>query len=1262
MLYRDLVQFDPIESVIQLRTADDKQAAAQLVQSYVISDRMADQLANLVFPQLQIDRPVDNKGVLVVGNYGTGKSHLMSLISALAEHADLVRLVRNPTVRDAAGTIAGRFKVVRAEIGAVERSFRDIVLDELERFLEQMGTPYTFPRADQLTNNKLSLIQVMSNFTERYPDMGVLFVLDELLDYLRSREERALFLDLGFLRELGEVTAATPFRFIAGVQETLFDNPRFAFVAEQLRRVRDRFEQVRIAREDIAYVVAERLLSKSDEQLARITEHLRRFTSLYPPMADRLGEFARLFPIHPAYIDTFERVYVAEKREVLQTFSKAIRSRLDDRVPTNQTGLISYDHYWNILKDNPSLRTLPGVAEVVSKSNVLEGRIQNAYTRKQLLDMAIRIIHALSVHRLTTSDIDAPLGVTAEELRDQLCLWAPLPEPDAEFLANTVQVALNEIMRTVSGQYISFNSDNGQYYLNLKKDIDFDAKIAERGGFMEERDLNRYFYDALQRLLNITASVHVTGFRIWPYELPWAAKNVTRPGYLFFGPPNERSTAQPPRDFYVYILPPFGSSTSKPRGEADEVIFDLQGLSSDFEDIVRKYAGAQAMAAESPNYRQTYEDKADTHLRSLMAWLRQNLNNHLRVSYHGITRTVPEVLAKTRSSASRDAEDLLRIISSHLLSQHFEDEYPEYPAFTRLAQPVSETARPASAMDAIRFLAGRVRTNLAIGVLDGLKLLDHEERIKPLNSPYACYFLDLLLARGETQVVNQGEIIEQVAGGVEPIFKEMHFKLEPEWVAVILLALVYDGQIVLNLGGNETLDAGNIERAAVKSIDDLTDFRFYRRPKTLPLPVWAKIFDAFGLQSSLVRDEATREQAVRALQEHVQRELNQVVDWQSKVQGGLTLWNTSLFTDRFSFTVQDSLVTGSDLPEITLSQTDLLPYLRKTKEFLEQISRFNTPGKLHNLPLTTRDADIALSDRAKALRIKDVLDVVNQLQQQTAYLSQAGAVLPSNHAWIAEAEQLREKLLTDIRRMAKSEGGIDLLAWRRQLDDLRRDYVRIYAELHNQYVLGPVEADRRARLLRDQRVEQLKTLSQVDILNDQELRRWGQDLNALPACRDFHPGLLEDSPICVSCNFRPIQSGSQATAVRRLETLEEQLDSIQRRWHAALHQNLQSETAQQSMRSMTAGERKPIDLYLAQRDPTAAPLPHGLVQAVNQALRGLKTIILDPNELLASLSEGGFPCTVEQLTQRFNDYVRGTMSGHDRRNTRLIIEQVQHTE
>ena len=41
MKYRDLIQFDPIESVVQLRNAAKADEARKLVESYVVSDEMA---------------------------------------------------------------------------------------------------------------------------------------------------------------------------------------------------------------------------------------------------------------------------------------------------------------------------------------------------------------------------------------------------------------------------------------------------------------------------------------------------------------------------------------------------------------------------------------------------------------------------------------------------------------------------------------------------------------------------------------------------------------------------------------------------------------------------------------------------------------------------------------------------------------------------------------------------------------------------------------------------------------------------------------------------------------------------------------------------------------------------------------------------------------------------------------------------------------------------------------------------------------------
>ena len=326
MKYGDLIQFDPIESVVQLRDADKSSAAHTLVNTYVISEEMAERLTQLVIPQMQFDQPVDNKGLLVVGNYGTGKSHLMSVVSSLAADASLLEGLNHSGVRDAASQIAGRFKVIRTEIGATTMSLRDILVAELEEHLEKLGVEYVFPEAGTITSHKRAFEDMMAKFGEIFPEHGLLLVVDELLDYLRTRKDQELILDLNFLREVGEVCKDLRFRFMAGVQEAIFDSPRFAFVADSIRRVKDRFEQILIARSDVKFVVAERLLKKTTEQQAKIRDYLMPFAKYYGGLNERMDEFVRLFPVHPDYIDTFERVTVVEKREVLKTLSIGMRA------------------------------------------------------------------------------------------------------------------------------------------------------------------------------------------------------------------------------------------------------------------------------------------------------------------------------------------------------------------------------------------------------------------------------------------------------------------------------------------------------------------------------------------------------------------------------------------------------------------------------------------------------------------------------------------------------------------------------------------------------------------------------------------------------------------------------------------------------------------------------------------------------------------------------------------------------------------------
>jgi hypothetical protein len=623
-----------------------------------------------------------------------------------------------------------------------------------------------------------------------------------------------------------------------------------------------------------------------------VREHLTPFAPLYGAMNERMDEFVRLFPVHPAYLDTFERVYVAEKREVLKTLSAAIRRLLAEAVPTDEPGLIAYDAYWQNLKDNPSFRSIPEIRDVIEKADVLEARIQQAFTRPSYRPAALRIIHALSVHRLTTSDIFAPIGATVEELRDDLCLLLPLPERDAEFLKTTVETVLGEILKTVSGQFLSFNRENGQYYLDLKKDIDFDSLIARRADTLSDAQLDRYYFDGLRRVVleDPEAPAHVAGYRIWEHELEWRERQTGRSGYLFFGAPNERSTAQPPRDFYLYFIQPFEPPYFKDERKADEVFFRLTQRDEDFDRALRLYAGAreQALAASGGN-KKTYDDKAVEHLRTLQRWLEEKLTTAFEVTYQGKPQLLGLLLQSlfARTPARGGVRDYLDVAAAVSLSVHFHDTAPDYPVFST---SITRANRAQAAQDGLRWIAGGVKSQLGTAMLDALEMLDGDQ-LRPRKSRYAKSIIQQLGTKGEGQVLNRSELVQEQAG----VEYWTRFRLEPELLAVVLAGLVHSGDLVLSVIGKK-IDAGAIDQFAKLPISELAQFKQVERPRDLPLGALQELCDLLGVPKGLIVNSAKRDEAVTQIQGKVAEWVNKAVVAQAHL-ADLTLWGKPILSE-----------------------------------------------------------------------------------------------------------------------------------------------------------------------------------------------------------------------------------------------------------------------------------------------------------------------------------------------------------------------------
>ncbi|HDR46745.1 MAG TPA: ATP-binding protein, partial [Geoalkalibacter subterraneus] len=1045
-----------------------------------------------------------------------------------------------------------------------------------------------------------------------------------------------------FLREIGEVCKDLRFRFMAGVQEAIFDSPRFSFVADSIRRVKDRFEQVLIARKDVKFVVAERLLKKTGEQQAKIREYLTPFGKFYGHMNERMDEFVRLFPVHPDYIDTFERVAAVEKREVLKTLSLAMKKISDKDIPKDRPGLIAYDSYWAVLCENPAYRSHRDIKPVIDCSQVLESRIQQAFTRPAYKSMALRLIHALSVHRLTTGDIYASLGATAEELRDGLCLFQPgieeLGGDPADDLLSQVETVLREIHKTVSGQFISSNPDNRQFYLDLKKTDDFDALIEKRAESLDSSLLDRYYYEALKRVMECTDQTYVTGYKIWQHELEWLERKAVRHGYIFFGAPNERSTAVPPRDFYLYFIQPFDPPHFKDEKNADELFLRLTNTDDEFRTALRNYAAALNLASTSSGHaKATYESKSSYFLRDLVQWLQKHMTDAFEVTYQGRAKSLTEwakgksirELSGIGSHERINFRDLVNTISGICLGAHFQDQAPEYPFFSVL---ITGTNRDQAAQDALRAIAGQNRTKQATAVLDALELLDGD-RLDPDKSKYAKHILGMLKKKGHGQVVNRSELIQDDKG-VEYMDKDRQ-RLEPEWVAVVLAVLVYSGDLVLAIPGKK-FDATGLLQLAGTGVDELTQFKHIERPKDWNLPALKALFELLGLTPGMAQLVTQgKEEPVQQLQKAISESVEKLVVLQQSLQSGLLFWGRNLLAEE--------------------EAQKLRTRLDETKSFLESLQAYSSPGKLKNFRYDAQEVTSHRDGLNSLAEIESLQELVADLGSTASFLSTAESVLSADYEWVGKMKKARDEVLAQLGDPDKRGAATFRQQTQRKLADLKKAYVQTYLGMHTKARLGVNEDKRKTGLMGDERLKVLQKLSTIELMPRQHLSDFQKRLAGLKSCFALTEQELDASPVCPHCSYKPGAEPLTAPAGTVLDGLDDELDKLVANWTQTLLANLEDPTTKGNLDLLKPEPKKLVNGFIKKRE-LPDDLAQDFIHALSEVLSGLQKVPVKTADLRAALLSGGSPATPAEMKKRFEEYLDELTKGKEPGKVRIVLE------
>ena len=1225
MKYSELISFKPIESTIQLLETVDKKVAQDMVQTYVMSDTMAESIKATVIDQLQMAEVADNKAVMIVGNYGTGKSHLMSAIAAIATDADNLQFAQNKRFAKDMEIVAGKFEVLRLKADGLTMPLREVILAEIEDDFANRGIDYTVPDLNNVRDNARLIKEVMQVFQSKYPDKGYMIVIDELLSYLISRDERQIVLDLAFLQSMAEMCSKSRIRLICGVQEKVFDNPRFSFVSGTLKKVGDRFTQIIITKEATAYVVSERILKKTPEQKAMIRQHLEKFSGLYGGMSSKMEDFVNLFPIHPSYIDVFNKIYAIENRHILKNISMTIKDIFDEQVPEDAPGIISFDDYWPVIKSNGLLKSDVTIRRVVAASSQLEEIVNRSFTKAVYKPMAMQMIYALSVHRLTTNGLDMQFGLTAENLKDDLCLYLPMPEQDADFLLGAVNAALKEIMKTVSGQFIIHNESNNQYYIDVDKVVDYDERIKQKACMMDESELNRYFYTVVYECMEWDAKECVNGFRIYPYDLNWNSHNIFREGYLFMGLPGERSTAQPERDFYIHIMPPFGNVSADIHNLDGEVYFSFRG-NDDFKEALRLYAAANAQADISEGKdKDAYLGKSVILRKKLIKYLSENKNTCFNVTYKCQTKLLIEAL-KGQYNRDMTFKDTIDLASSISLDEYFGTIYPGYPVMKTKITRKNQAENVRAAFD---YYAGR-KNKQAIAMLESFGILDGD-KIRPEGSKYAAYYIDMLKKLQPQGVFNYADIFEPAN---DNMFVDKEFKINYRFTPIVFLSLVYAGYAVITLKDGSTLAASNLDKVPKIKALDLYEFKYLSRPAQLSMAELKKLFEVLDINPALLDNPNDREKGVAELLRKAQEMSNSAVLADRKLTDGFELWG-------------EPLANPQQVSMMCRAATAV------KNEFSNYQAKFNTPAKLNNFELSY--AQIEELDKQIQLlrRISEYITFKTGCADIVGYISAIEYMdLGSEmRAAIEDGKAAFREICDSIMDGVAADAAVGKVVT--TLEKIKEKYMDIYFDEHKKKRLGIDDAKRRRKIQEGQALSNLRKLKGIDILSGAKLSELEQNMAELKVCYSLTPQALKSGPICPHCRFSLEDKAKNVAG--QIEQMEDRIDLMEKEWTKMLLDTLADPLLLEQKKFLKAQEVKVIDDF-----EVSGELPKKVddffVNSINALLKGFEPVVISMEEFMHQLEELP-PMDESSFKGKMNAIISQYTKGKDTRKLRIAVKR-----
>jgi hypothetical protein len=1221
MQYKELIQFEPITSVVKLVNAGELSVAENLVKTFVFSNKMQEDLREIIIKNLVTEPSYETKGIQIVGSYGTGKSHLMSLVSAVAENADLTKLIQNEDLKTLFLPIAGKYKVLRFEIGT-DKPLKDIVFAQIERFLKQLGINFIFD-ADSNFSWKELIQQMIAEFENKFPNHHFLIVIDELLEYLKGRKPNELHNDLMLLRQLGEACDNSRFKLMFGVQELLYRSPEFQFQADMLNKIEDRYSDLTITKEDVSFVVKERLLKKDIHQKNKIREHLLKFAHLFEGINTNLNEFIDLFPVHPNYVSYFEKIkHGKSQREILKVLSVKFEDILKKQVPTTNPGLITYDTYWPDLASNPAMLAIPDIRMVRDKVDIITGRIANHFTgaRANRKDIAQSIAQALAI-RILCDDLDKRNGASTHSLKEDLCV-SILNVDEPELLLAAIDSTAKQLVSATSGQYVDQDVVSSDFYIRTEGGINIQQIIRDYADEVIKKDTDQadqYYFDFLQFVLEIQQDSYRSGFKIWQHSLEWLDKKSFRLGYIFFGNPNERSTTEPIQQYYIFFCPLFNSINRN--DESDEVYFDVAGLSDEFKDIICLYGAAKAKhGSATSNQKALFSSQIEEYQRKAIALFDKEYADKTKVIYKGVSKTLKSYPLPGEGSTK---EMIFRTVASKVLNNAFNDKFPNYPAFTDLQFPLSKDNYTGTINAALKKITNPSNPNRnGEAILSGLGLWSGQNIVSD-NSKYAESIKLKMKDAGDSAVLNRSDIIYPHYAPAN-LWYSVDFNIDYQLEFIVLAALAYKGDIEINWSGSKNLAATNIDTVLSLNEEDYFTFQHIKQPQGIPVKNLKALFNCLSLPD--YTSELEKPETISKIITEAKINAERAVKTKAIVTQGLKCRNVSLLSDADSVSMKTELEALGTM--------------------LDSIQSYNSYGKLKAFKFTEQELNATFNALPHC-------DLVDKLQVKAEKFEKMISYLYTAQSYVVEQEKpLFDEIKSAIDQLPEvlaSNKEADIKKYEAILNSLINTYADYYLKQYTKCRLSKHDDLTKARILNSDKKRICDIIKDSDFITATDYENW---LNSITSLREADASLTKANVLVEPYHdFNPREYYGKPTF--NIHELEEQLDIILEKWTSAMQSVFKDPSVQENMDILNANDKQLVEDFRTSKVELTAENATRLRNLIAQFAQGIDKVEITMDDIRKQLNK---PLTPQEAIDTLTSYIDGLCSGKERNKVRIIIK------